>query len=83
MVHAKLGSRIQSLIQPSGIRFALKGLNVTICVERLTDAGLVRDVHKPFAIRFALETVFFADPKPVSSAKINRRESQDAGKTVT
>jgi len=80
MAHAKLCGRIQSLIQPSDIRFALNQLSVTISVERLTGAGLVRNVHKPIGIRFAL---FFADPTSVSSAKINRRESQDAGKLVT
>ena len=73
----------RTLIQPSHIRFALKRLDVTISVERLTGAGLGRDVHKPIAIRFAHETVFFADFRSVSSAKINRRESQDAGKLVT
>ena len=83
MAHAKLSGRIQSLIQPSDIRFALKRLRVTISVECLNGAGLVRDVHKPIAIRFARETVFFADSRSESSAKINRRESQDAGKLVT
>jgi hypothetical protein len=83
MAHAKLSGRIQTLIETSHIRFALKRLDVTISVARLTDAGLGRDVHKPIAIRFAHETVFFADFRFVSSAKINRRESRDAGKLFT
>jgi hypothetical protein len=82
MAHAKLCGRIQTLIQPSHIRFALKRLDVTISAERLTGAGLWGDVHKPIAIRFAPETFFFADFRSISSAKINRREYRDAGKLV-
>jgi len=67
MAHARLCGRIQSLIQPSHIRFALKRLDVTISVERLADAGLGRDVHKPIAIRFARVTVFFAGSRSLYS----------------
>jgi hypothetical protein len=61
MAHAKLCGRIQTLLRTSHIRFALKQLDVTISHERLTGAGLARDVHDEIAIRFAHETVFFAE----------------------
>ena len=51
--------------------------------EGLTGAGLARNVDKEIAIRFAHETVFLAEFRSVSSAKINRRESGDAGKLIT
>jgi hypothetical protein len=75
--------QIQTLIEPLHIRFAFKRLDVNISDERLTGAGLGRDVHKPKAIRFAQETVFFADFRSVWSAKIKRLASQDAGKLFT
>jgi hypothetical protein len=83
MAHAKLCGRIQTLIETSHIRFALRRLDVTISVARLTDAGgggmftsqLLSDLHmKPFSSPTL---------DPVSSAKINRRESRDAGKLFT
>jgi hypothetical protein len=83
MTHAKLRGRIQTLIQPSHIRFALKGLDVTISVKRLTGADLGRDVRKLIAIRFAHRAVFFADSRSVWSDKINRRDPRGDGKLVT
>ena len=58
MAHAKLCGRIQALIQAIHIRLPFKQLDVAMSVERLTGAGLGRDVRKPMAIRFAHETVF-------------------------
>jgi hypothetical protein len=82
MAHANPCGEIQSLIQASHIRFAIKRLGVTISVDRLNDAGVAWDIHKPIAIRIAPESVFFANFRSAPSTEMNRRHFPDAAKLV-
>ena len=58
MARANLHGEFQSLIQPLHIRFAIKRLDATISVDRLNDASVARDIHKPIAIRIAPKPFF-------------------------
>jgi hypothetical protein len=58
MAHATLWGEIRALIQPLHIRFAIKRLEVTICVDRLNDAGVAPDIHKPIASESHLKPFF-------------------------